>query len=171
MLVAILLFAATSAYQSYETSSYAAVAAQQTSLHAGLTVARVAEPAKVAKVLRELSLDSFTHWRTDLAALSSGEHAEMAAALEGGRVTLGDRSRLRMWLDPGKDHSPPETYGNDLPRRLQSESEQPAVAEENKRVSSDVIAIMLTGLTAVAGYILQVRSLASHYLFFLLPFS
>jgi hypothetical protein len=41
---------------------------------------------------------------------------------------------------------------------LQSESEQPAVAEENKRVSSDVIAIMLTGLTAVAGYILQVRS-------------
>ena len=40
------------------TAVQCATADQQTPLHAGLLAARVAEPAKGADVLRELSLDS-----------------------------------------------------------------------------------------------------------------
>ena len=150
--VAILLFAAAPAYHS--------AAAQQTSLQLDLAVARIAEPAKVAAVLSDLRLDSLAHWRVDLAALSLNEQAEMLTALEGGAVALGDRSRLRVWassIHVGKKQSPPETYISDLSRRLQGDAEQKQAASEDKGVSSDTIAIILTGLTAVAGYVLQAR--------------
>ena len=74
---------------------------QQTPLHAELLAARVAEPAKVVDVLRELRLDSSTHWHRDVDALNADEQAQMVRALERGGVQLGDRSRLRIWVESG----------------------------------------------------------------------
>jgi hypothetical protein len=131
-------------------------------LHAELTAARIAEQTKVAEVLRDLSLDSADHWRGDLAGLNADEHAEMMTALQQEGVALGDRSRLRVWMqstEAGEDHvmwiDPGQRLSSTLLRTLQ-ESEGKAAAEDNG-VSSDTIAIILTGLTAVAGYILQNR--------------
>jgi hypothetical protein len=144
------------------------IAKQQTPLHAGLTVARVAEPAKVAQVLRELRLDSASHYRGDLAALNSDEHAEMVAALQGGGIALGDRSRLRLWVESteaGGDHriwlKPRQRLSSTYPRRLQLDGSEDQAAEADKGVSSDTIAIILTGLSAVAGYIFQARQASS----------
>ena len=81
-LVALLLFAAT----------HELAAAQQsvnTALHPELTVARVAEQAKVVAVLQKLRLDSSTHWHADMAALSSDEQAEMNAVMQEGGIPLG----------------------------------------------------------------------------------
>ena len=135
-------------------------------LHAGLTAARIAEQTKVMEVLRDLSLASAGHWRGDLAALDADEHAELVTTLQRGGVALGDRSRLRVWAESkeaGGDHmlwiDPEQRLSSTLPRRVQ-ESEGKAAAEDNG-VSSDTIAIMLTALTAVAGYILQARQAAT----------
>jgi hypothetical protein len=129
MFVAILLFAA----------AHEPAAAHQTPLHAGLTVARVAKPAKVAAVLGDLSLDSFIHWRADLASLSLDEQAEMVTALQEGGVALGDRSRLRVWASL-EGRGSPTSSGNIFQRRLQ----EPAAAgdkglEEDSGLSSDTI--------------------------------
>ena len=112
---------------------------QHIPLHAGLTAARVAEPAKVAEVLRRLSLDSAAHYRGDLAALSSDEQAEMVVALQEGGVALGDRSRLRVWASL-EGRGSPTSSGNIFQRRLQ----EPAAAgdkglEEDSGLSSDTI--------------------------------
>jgi hypothetical protein len=151
-LVSILLLAAASE----------SAAARQPPLHAALTAARVAEPANVAAVLQDLSLDSSTHCRADLASLSSSEQAEMVAALRQGGVALGDRSRLRVWASSEAHGTQTQTRSaeNNFQRRLQDSPEGKAAAED-KGVSSDTIAIILTGLTAVAGYILQARQAAA----------
>ena len=79
MLVAILLFA----------TVHKSAAAQQAPLHAEITAARITYAAKVAAILEELCLDSSTHWRADMAALSSDEQAEMNAVMQEGGIPLG----------------------------------------------------------------------------------
>ena len=123
---------------------------QHIPLHAGLTAARVAEPAKVAEVLRRLSLDSGAHYRGDLAALSSDEQAEMVVALQEGGVALGDRSRLRVWVDSeghGSQTRSSDVSENSFQRRLQSSSEdrkyvqvdQPELPDGGEQASDDPV--------------------------------
>jgi hypothetical protein len=147
----------------------AAAVERQSPLHAGLLAARVAEPAKAAGVLRQLSLDSSTHWRHDLASLNTDEQARLVHALEQGGVPLGDRSRLRVWVESGVGGNPMDTtHLNGGPdksgtaRALQTNSVDTTIrTPEEDGVSSDTIAIILTGLTAVAGFLLQARQSAS----------
>jgi hypothetical protein len=112
-------------------------AAQQSPLFVGLAAARVAEPVKVSSVLRDLGLDSGKHCRSDIAALNVDEQAEMMAALSGGAVSLGDRSRLRRLVEsearamielvsggsPGQSLADVDELNQSFSRRLQGDPE------------------------------------------------
>ena len=100
-------------------------ATRQSPLFVGLTTARVSEPVKVSNVLRDLSLDSVNHWHADIASLNLDEKAEMIVALQGNGIALGDRSRLRRFIDSEEraviDLIP--RPADVFPRRLQGNSE------------------------------------------------
>ena len=131
-----------------------------------LAAARVADPDTVMGVLRELSLDSAGHWRADMAALNTAEQEEMVAALQRGGVPLGDRSRLRVWVNTA-------AWGASLvntteilltsPTRLYVTSEkseqrrlqQEVRAEESSSINLETMAIIFTGLLGVIGYVVQ----------------
>jgi hypothetical protein len=158
-----------------------------------------------AVLLEQLGLDT-----ADMAVLVESEHRELMTTLEESGVQLGDRVKIRLWMDrkrqalmskpydprrptlqiestagpsstsdvsvSSKEH---ERYfqqfakyemgrsGGELRsdaefhRRLQVVDAESKAAPEDKGVSSDAIAIILTGLTAVGGYILQARQAAA----------
>jgi hypothetical protein len=82
------------------------------------------------QVLRELKLNSAGRWRFDLVSLNSSEHADIVAALQEGWVALGDRSRLRAWVDSEGHGAQTRSPDDIFQRRLQNTRGLPVEAPD-----------------------------------------
>jgi hypothetical protein len=124
-------------------------------LTGALQTAGVRNPAAMSESLLRHELLTVT----DVAELNAAEGAELFDGLRAASIPLGDRARLRKAVGRhGLNVDEREQMVNVVsPRRMQGEPNNTEQAEEDKGVSSDVIAIILTGLTAVTGYVLQAR--------------
>jgi hypothetical protein len=155
-------------------SGHEAPAAVGGRLHTALAPAGLGDPAAVASALSRLGLSSLE----EVQLLDEEEAREMRSDLRQNEIRLGDRAKLRRavgatlpgtgapWrlqaegsdTDGGTDGGT-ESIGEDSlqgppRRRLQGEA---ATAEpaRGEGLGWDAVAIVLTGLSAVLGYVLQ----------------
>eukprot|EP01052_Picozoa_sp_SAG31_P047031 SAG31_NODE_9239_length_1310_cov_1.095789_1_plen_150_part_00 len=104
----------------------------------------------------------------DLQLLKVGgeEAAELMEQLRIGGISIGDRSKVRLlfgdptFLDrPSSGVHAMQTYALRPPRKLQQMSD--TCSSRSDELSTDTIAIVLSVLVGAAGYLVQVRAVAS----------
>ena len=114
----------------------------------------VRDPAAIAAALSQAALHSVA----DVAGLNGGETAELFEDLRAAAIPLGDRARLRKASEHANAHHPFAKMLRPLDgarhRRLQGATS----SSDRGGVSIEVVAIAVTGLIGMVGYLVQARS-------------
>ena len=100
----------------------------------------------------------------ELGHLSPGEHAEIMEFMRAGKITLGDRFRLRVLAEVGEAafFAAPEESPKGHGRHAQVRRLQGDATKKGDGLSSDSIALMVTAFLGIGSFIVQVTRASLH---------